>query len=55
MQVLLSVYSHASAKARNIPEQTIAAGKDVMIPQLAALDKVIIKAEGYAPLELEVH
>lgn len=54
VKILLSVYSHASDKAKNLPEQTIEAGKDWTITQLAALDKVIISAEGYAPLELEV-
>jgi len=54
VQVLLSVYSHATTKARNLPEQAIAAGKDMTIPQLVALDKVIIKAEGFETLELTV-
>ena len=54
VQVLLSIYSHATTKARNLPEQTIEAGKDWTIPQLVALDKVIIKADGFAPLELTV-
>lgn len=55
VKILLSVYSHASDKAKKLPEETIAAGKDWTITNLAALDKVIISAEGYAPLELEVH
>ena len=50
VKILLSVYSHASDKARVLPAQTIEAGKDWTISQLAALDKVIITAEGYAPL-----
>jgi hypothetical protein len=54
VKILLSVYSHASDKARVLPAQTIEAGKDWTISQLAALDRVIITAEGYAPLELEV-
>jgi hypothetical protein len=54
VQILLSVYSHATSKAKNLPEQTIDAGKDCTIPQLVALDKVIIKADGYSPLELTV-
>jgi len=53
-KVLLSVYSHASDKARVLPEETIAPGKYWTITKLAAMDKVIISAEGYAPLELEV-
>lgn len=54
VKILLSVYSHASDKAKVLPEHTLEAGKDWTITQLAALDKVIITAEGHAPLELEV-
>lgn len=55
VKILLSVYSHASDRAKVLPEETIAAGKDWTITKLAALDKVIISAEGYAPIELVVH
>lgn len=54
VKILLSVYSHASDKAKVLPEHTIEAGKDMTISQLAALDKVIITSEGHATLELEV-
>jgi hypothetical protein len=53
-KVLLSVYFHADTKARNIPEHTIDPGKVWTIPGLAATDKVIITATGFAPLELTV-
>ena len=54
VKILLSVYSHASDKAKVLPEQTIEAGKSTTVSQLAALDKVVVTAEGFAPLELEV-
>ena len=54
VKILLSVYSHASDKAKILPEQTIEAGKSTTVSQLAALDKVVVTAEGFAPLELEV-
>ena len=54
-QVLLSVYSHSSTKARNLPEHVIEPGKVWSIADLAAQDKVVITAKGFAPLELTVH
>jgi hypothetical protein len=54
VKILLSVFAHNTDKARNLPTHVIEAGKTWTIPELAALDKVIIKAEGFAPLELEV-
>ena len=53
VKILLSVYSHASDKAKNV-EETVGAGKSWTITKLAALDKVAISAEGYAPLDLVV-
>jgi len=53
-KVLLSVYFHADSKSRNLPEHTIDAGQVWTIPGLAANDKVIVSATGYAPLELTV-
>lgn len=53
-KVLLSVVSHNVDKARPVPAQVIEAGKSLTIADLAALDKVIISAEGYAPLEIEI-
>jgi hypothetical protein len=52
--VLLSVMSHNRDKARHVPPHVIAAGKTWTVGELAALDKVIVEAKGYAPLELEV-
>ncbi len=54
VQILLSVYMHATGKARNLPAQAIEAGKDLTITKLAALDKVIVSAEGYASLTIEI-
>ena len=53
-KVLLSVAFHSSSKARNVPEHVIAAGATFSIGELAANDKVILTAEGFAPLELTV-
>jgi hypothetical protein len=53
-KVLLSVAFHADSKARNIPEHAIAAGATWSISDLAANDKVVISAKGFAPLELTV-
>ena len=52
--VMLSVVSHNRDKAREVPAQVIAPGKSVTIRELAAQDKVVVRADGYAPLELEV-
>jgi hypothetical protein len=54
VKILLSVYFHADSKSRNIPEHSIDAGQVWTIPGLAAADKVIVTATGYAPLELTV-
>jgi hypothetical protein len=53
-QVLPSVTFHATAKVRNIPEHAIESGQIWTITELAATDKVIISAKGFAPLELTV-
>lgn len=54
VKVLLSVAFHAEAKARNLPEQAIDAGKTWTVADLSAQDKVIVTAKGFAPLELAV-
>jgi hypothetical protein len=53
-QVLPSVVFHATSKVRNIPEHVIDPGQVWTITELAATDKVIISAKGFAPLELTV-
>jgi hypothetical protein len=53
-KILLTVFFHADAKARTLPEHAIEPGKVFSIPDLSANDKVIITAEGFAPLELTV-
>jgi hypothetical protein len=53
-KVLLSVVHHAMDKARVLPEQTIEAGQVWSIKGLAADDRVILTAAGYAPLEVKV-
>jgi hypothetical protein len=53
-KILLSVYFHADSKSRNLPEHTIDPGQVWTIPGLAANDKVVVSAAGYAPLELTV-
>ena len=53
-QVLPSVTFHATAKVRNIPDHVIDSGQVWTITELAATDKVIISAKGFAPLELTV-
>jgi hypothetical protein len=54
-KVLLSVVVHNTNKARVVPEHVVAPGEVWTIADLAALDKVIVTAEGFAPLELTVH
>jgi hypothetical protein len=53
-QVLLSVAFHATNKARNLPAHTLKPGKSWHIKELSAEDKVILTAEGYAPLEVTI-
>ena len=53
-KVLLAVAYHAESKARNLPAQKIDAGHDWKIADLAAEDKVILTAEGFAPLTIVV-
>jgi hypothetical protein len=53
-KVLLSVFFHADSKSRAIPEHAVDAGQVWTIPGLAANDKVILTATGFAPLELTV-
>ena len=52
--VLLSVVNHAMDKARPLPEHTLEAGATWTIPELTADDRVVLKADGYAPLEIRV-
>jgi len=53
-KVLLAVVHHAMDKARVIPEQAVEAGHVMTVKDLSAEDKVVLTAEGYAPLELKV-
>ena len=53
-KILLAVVFHAESKARILPAHTIEAGKDWKIADLALDDKVILAAEGFAPLEIVV-
>ena len=53
-KILLSVYFHADSKSRNLPEHAIDPGQVWTITGLAANDKVIVTAAGFAPLELTV-
>ena len=48
-KILLAVAFHAESKAKNLPAQKIDAGHDWKIADLAAEDKVILTAEGFAP------
>jgi hypothetical protein len=50
----LSVAFHASRKDRKIPNHTIEAGQTWTIADLAAGDKVVLTADGFAALELTV-
>jgi len=52
--VLLSVVNHAMDKARKLPEHTLEAGASWSIAELAGDDKVVLNAEGHAPLEIRV-
>jgi len=49
-----SVVSHPSAKSKTLPAQEIAPGKTLKIDDLAAEDKVMLSAEGFAQLVLKV-
>jgi hypothetical protein len=53
-KVLLSVAFHADDKARHVPSHVIKPSKTWSIKDLAATDKVIVSAKGFAPLELTV-
>jgi len=53
-QVIPSVAFHATAKTRSLPERAIDPGQVWTISELAATDKVIVSAKGFAPLELTV-
>lgn len=48
------VTAHNRPKTRELGPQEIAPGKDWKIDDLAALDKVIVKADGFEPLTLTV-
>jgi hypothetical protein len=53
-KVLLAVAFHGEDKARHIPAHSIEAGQVWTISDLVAEDKVILTADGFAPLELVV-
>ena len=53
-KVHVAVAFHANDKARNLPEHAIEAGQTWSVPDLAAQDKVVVTATGFAPLELTV-
>jgi hypothetical protein len=53
-KILLSVFFHADSKARAVPEHVIEAGQTWAISGLAANDKVVLSAPGFASLELTV-
>ena len=53
-KVLLSVHAHNMDKARLVPAHVVEAGQTMTITDLAALDKVIVSADGFAPLEIEI-
>jgi len=53
-KILLAVAFHANDKARNLPEHAIDAGQTWSVPDLAAGDKLVITAKGFASLELTV-
>ena len=53
-KVLLAVAFHGEDKARHIPAHSIEAGQVWSISDLAAEDKVILTADGFAPLEIVV-
>ncbi len=52
--VYLSVVAHNADKARVEPPHVIAPKDTYTVSGLAALDKVVVAADGYAPLELVV-
>ena len=52
--IYLSVMSHNRDKARQVPAHVIEPGQTWIIDELAALDKVTVNADGFAPLELVV-
>ena len=53
-KILLAVVMHAESKARHLPAHTIEAGQSWSIADLAAEDKVILTADGFAPMEIVV-
>ncbi|HWA86308.1 MAG TPA: hypothetical protein VG710_08815 [Opitutus sp.] len=52
--IIVSVPVHNNPKVREEPAHEIKAGKGWTIKNLAAQDRVTVKADGYAPLELTV-
>ena len=52
--VLLSVVAHNRDKARQEPERELAAGATWTIEELAAQDKVLLNAVGFAPREIVI-
>jgi hypothetical protein len=53
-KILLAVFEHGEDKAKHLPAHTIEAGKTWKIADLAAEDKVIVTADGFAPLEIVI-
>jgi hypothetical protein len=53
-KVLESVISHGTAKERDLPAHVVNPGEVWSIPDLAAADKVVVTAKGFAPLEVTV-
>ena len=53
-KVLLAVAFHAESTARNVSEHVIGPGETWTIDDLAKGDRVVVSAEGFAPLELTV-
>jgi len=52
--IVVSVPVHNNPKVREEPAHEIKAGKSWSLKQLAAGDKVTVKADGFEPLELTV-
>ncbi|ACB76402.1 hypothetical protein [Opitutus terrae] len=53
-EILYSVVVHNRPKSKPLPEHKLAAGETWVIPELASMDKVTVKAKGYEALEIVV-
>ena len=53
-KVLLAVAFHMDSKARNVPAHVIDPGQTWKIADLAAGDRIVLTAEGFAALEVTV-